>query len=448
VEEDIGKYAIMRELGSGATSKVYLALDTFNNQQVAIKVIDQNVLANKATAKAHKKMLQNEASLVGKLQHPHIVQMLDAVLTDEQSLIVMEYVDGGSLEQYVNEGWLLQFNTVAEHMFKACKALEYAYEMGLIHRDIKPANIMLHGGEVKISDLGAATFEDADSTQVIGIGSPYYMSPEQITGEMVTFQTDIYSLGVTMYQLLTGKLPYLASSHAGLIFQIVEGKPKAPREIRPEVPAALEAIVLRAMQRDPAQRYTSWGEFAHDLSAFLMDTGRNQPALFDAEKFDALRAMQFFDDFNDAELWELLPFSKWRKVESDTVLLQEGDRGNSFYLLADGVVKVTRAGKVLDFLRKGDCFGEMRRVPHSQYSRHTGVMTGNDCVLFEVNLSDLQGASLGCRYKFSDACLLYLLRRLELADKRISKLVGHEANYGDATQKFHTDTTPEQTGGY
>ncbi len=433
--KEIGKYAIVRELAAGATATVYLAIDVFNNQQVALKLINPEALRDKNLARAQRKLLQIEASLVGKLQHPHIVQMLDAVLTDDLNYIVMEYVDGGTLEQYTEAGWLLQFPAVADHMFKCCKALEYAYSQGVIHRDIKPANIMLHAGEVKISDLGAAQIEDADSTQVIGIGSPYYMSPEQITGEGVSFRSDIYSLGVTMYQLLTGKLPFQATNHASLIYQIVEGDPPLPSRHRPEVPPALEAIVMRAIQRDPAKRYQSWAEFARELWAFLNDAGKGTPAVSDAEKFDALRATGFFAAFSDTELWEMLPYTTWHKVAPATVILQEGDTGGAFFILTDGVAKVTRGGKILDFLRKGDCFGEIRRLPDSTYTRTTGIEAGTDCVLFEIVPDALKNASLECRYKFSEACLLFLLRKLDSADKRISKLVGKHANFGEATQK-------------
>jgi serine/threonine protein kinase len=440
VIKEIGKYAIVRELAAGATATVYLAVDTFTNQEVALKLIDQNMLKSKSLARAQKKLLQIEASLVGKLQHPHIVQMLDAVLTEEQSFIVLEYVEGGTLAQYTEPGWLLQFPVVADYMFKCCKALEYAYSMGVIHRDIKPANIMLHAGEVKVADLGAAQIEDADSTQVVGIGSPYYMSPEQITGEGVSFRSDIYSLGVTMYQLLCGKLPFEATNHASLIYQIVAGNPPSPRARRPDVPAALDAIAMRAIQRDAGQRYQSWAEFARDLWAFLNDSGRGTPAVSDAEKFDALRATGFFSAFSDIELWEILPYTKWHKLAPGDTILEEGDMGNAFFILTDGIAKVTRGGKILDFLHKGDCFGEIRRLPESNYTRTTGIAAGTDCVLFEIMPDDLKSTSLECRYQFSEACLLFLLRKLDSADKRISKLVGKHANFGDATQRLDAES--------
>ena len=429
--DNIGKYKIIRKLGEGGTSNVLLAIDPFNSQQVALKLIELNSIRDKATAKAHKKLLQVEASLVGKLQHPHIVHMLDAVITDELSYIVMEYVDGGSLEQYAEPGRLLPIATVADIMFKCCKALEYAQDQGVIHRDIKPANILMHGqGEIKISDFGAAMIADGDSTMVIGVGSPSYMSPEQITGERLTHQTDIYSLGVTMYRLLTGKSPFQATTRHGLFHQIVNNEQTPVGVHRPDIPGKLDAIIKRATRRDFSQRYQTWGEFADDLSSFLNLNDNGQEVIFDAEKFDAMRRTPFFEKFSDVELWEVLHLSKWHKVRKGASILNAGDMGNTFFILADGVAKVLRNGNLVDFLHKGDCFGEIKRLPDSDYLRTTGVEAGTDCILFEVDLDVLEKASLECRYQFNEAFLHILLKRLHSANTRISKLLGAKEYYG------------------
>jgi serine/threonine protein kinase len=425
--KNIGKYTIIKELGAGATSKVLLAFDPSGNRHVAIKLIELNSMRDTANAKALKKLLHIEASLVGKLRHPHIVQMLEAEITDELSYIVMEYVNGGSLEPFAGTGRLLPFTKVAELMYQCCQALEYAHAQGVIHRDIKPANIMLQGeSDIKISDFGAAMVEDTDSTMVIGVGSLSYMSPEQITGEMLTHQTDIYSLGVTMSKLLTGKLPFQATNRHGMIYQIVSGEQPSPRAFRPEVPEALDAIVQRATRKDLSQRYQTWGDFARDLAAFINqgDAGRN-----DAEKFNALRATPFFERFSDAELREVLQFCKWRSVSNSTPILKEGSMGNAFFILTHGVVKVIKGGKIIGFLHKGDCFGEIKRLPGSTYVRTTGVESGSDCVLFEIDLDVLDKASLECRFQFSEAFLHLLMHRLETANTRISKLLGPHESY-------------------
>ena len=425
--QKIGKYSIVKELGAGATSKVFLALDSASNREVALKLIDLRSLSDKAGAKAFKKLLQVEASLVGKLKHPNIVQMLDAVLNDDFSYIVLEYVNGGTLEQFADPARLLPFDTVAELMYQCCKALEYAQARGVIHRDIKPGNIMLHGErEVKISDFGAAMIEDGDSTMVIGVGSLSYMSPEQITGEALTHQTDIYSLGVTMSRLLTGKLPFQATSRHGMIYQIVSGEQQPPKMIRPEVPDALDDIVQRATHKNLAQRYQTWGDFARDLASFI---NRKNAVPVEIQRFDSLRATPFFADFGDAELHEMLQISKWHKAINGMPILKEGSVGNSFFILVEGLARIIKGGKVIGVLHKGDCFGEIKRLPGSTYVRTTGVESGADCLIFELGLDDLAKASLECRYRFSEAFLHVLMKRLEMANTRISKLLGAQEYY-------------------
>ena len=217
--DKIGKYELIRELGSGATSRVFLALDPFNNQQVALKLFRQDIMRDNRRAMAFRKLLRTEASLAGKLSHPHIVKIYDAVVDEDLNYMVMEYVAGETLERYAEVDHLMPISTVAEIIYKCCKALEYAQSQGVIHRDIKPANLLLQGeSDIKISDFGAALIETQQTTQVSGVGSPAYMSPEQIKEMSLTHQTDIYSLGVSMYKLLTGKLPFDASNNFSMIW--------------------------------------------------------------------------------------------------------------------------------------------------------------------------------------------------------------------------------------
>ncbi|MDP1633263.1 MAG: serine/threonine-protein kinase, partial [Gallionellaceae bacterium] len=176
--EKVGKYEIVKELGHGATSTVYLALDPFNQQQVALKVFNLDVLHDNTRAKAYRKLLLTEASLAGKLSHPHIVKIFDADMDGEINYMVMEYIEGETLEQYGEVDHLMPLGRIAEVIYKCCKALEYAQYQGVTHRDIKPANILLQGdSDIKISDFGSAVIESQQTTQVTGVGSPAYMSP-------------------------------------------------------------------------------------------------------------------------------------------------------------------------------------------------------------------------------------------------------------------------------
>ncbi len=202
-----GKYEIIRKLGEGATSTVYLAYDPFADREVAVKLIFPDILKDPERGKLYRHLLINEASLAGRLVHPHIVQIYDAVIGEDESYIVMEYVPGGTLERYCSQDALLPVGRVVEIVFKCTRALEYANRLGITHRDIKPANILLtemdaadelaeRGGDIKISDFGACIQTDDDTrTQVLGVGSPAYMSPQQVREQVLNHQTDIYSLG-------------------------------------------------------------------------------------------------------------------------------------------------------------------------------------------------------------------------------------------------------------
>src|SRR5258708_1126872 len=226
----------MRERGRGAASRVSLAGGPFADREGAIKVFlfDENI--NPQTERMMHKAFLAEAALAGKLNHPHIVEILDAVVEPEHSYLVMEYVPGTTLEVHSDVTNLLPLNKVVEIIFKCIRALEYASQHGLIHRDIKPGNILLsESGDPKVSDFGASFQQrpGQETTQLTGVGSPAYMSPEQIRMEDITHQTDIYSLGVVMYRMLTGRLPYEANTQAGLRYAILYTGPAPPGAVRP-----------------------------------------------------------------------------------------------------------------------------------------------------------------------------------------------------------------------
>jgi serine/threonine protein kinase len=426
--DTIGKYEIISELGSGGTSTVYLALDPFNNQQVAIKLFNLDALRDPSLAKSRRKMLQTEASMVGKLSHPHIVKVFDAMLEGAVNYMVMEYVEGETLAHYADVSRLLPFSTIAEIIYKCCKALEYAQRQGVIHRDIKPANILLRGqSDIKISDFGSAMVVSQRTTQqitqVIGVGSPAYMSPEQVDEQLLTHQTDIYSLGVTLFQLLTGKLPFNAGNNYSLIYQIMNVEPQPASKLRPGIPPELDAIVLRAMQKNLSRRYQTWDEFAQDLVSFFSNNVVTHAEIFDMEKFDTLRALVFFKNFSDVELWEVLRISEWQKVRKGKLILHEGEQGREFFIIGNGVVKVIKRGLLLSILSRGDCFGEMAHLSERDFVRTTDVVADSDVTLIGINPDGLERATTGCRFQIDDAFLRLLVKRLDVANTRISHLL-------------------------
>ena len=429
--DNIGKYKVIRELGHGATSTVFLALDPDTLQQVAIKLFNLDVLLDNDRSKAFRKLLLSEASLAGKLSHPHIVKIFDAVMDDaEVNYIVMEYVEGESLEKLAEVDHLLPLSSITEIIYKCCKALEYAQYQGVIHRDIKPANIMICGDhDIKISDFGSALIESQQTTQVSGVGSPAYMSPEQIREQPLTHQTDIYSLAVTMYKLLTGKLPFDARNNYSMIYQIMNIEPPPPSTFRPDMPNTLDKIVMRAMHKDVAKRYQTWDEFSRDLVVFVGKNHVPQEEKIDTEKFDTLRALAFFKNFSDVELWEVLRISEWRKVEKDEIIFSDGEEGQTLFVLAHGTVKVLKQGRILNLLHQGDCFGEMANFAERKFSRTTDVVAKTNATLVEIKLKVLEKTSAECRYQFSDSFLRMLVKRLAIANTRISHLLAEHGSH-------------------
>ena len=419
----LGKYPILREIGRGATSHVYLARDPFADREVAIKVFLFDQHADPQTERMMHKAFLAEASLAGKLNHPHIVDILDAVAEPDHSYLVMEYVAGTALDAHAEVSSLLPLDKVVEIIFKCIRALEYAFQHGVIHRDIKPGNILLStAGETKVGDFGASFQQRLgyETTQMTGVGSPAYMSPEQIRMEPLTAQTDIYSLGVTMYRLLTGRLPYQASTQAGLTYAILNTPPVRPAMLRPELPPLLDQIVMRAISKNPAERYRSWLEFGKDLSQAFATLRLVGDALSDSAKFNELRQMPFFEGFGDVALWEVVRIGAWKKLKAGTAIIREGEHGDSFYLLIAGEVSVTLSGKNLNTIRPGGCFGEILYFAERIERRTTTITALGDITVIEIKAAAMRAATDACQVGLNKAFMRMLIERLMQANVQLA----------------------------
>ena len=425
--DKIGKYQIIKKLGEGATSVVWLGHDPFADRDVAIKVVASSVFSGGEHGKIARNLFVTEASLAGKLVHPHIVQIYDAVADADPSYIVMEYVAGGTLEPYCTPDRLLPMVDLVEMIFKCTRALDFAYRLGVIHRDLKPANILRagsSGSDVKISDFGAALSASSDQTAVAGIGSPAYMSPQQVKDHPLNHQSDIFSLGVVMYQLLTGQLPFQGSNNISIVYQIANVEPPPPSALRKGIPPAVDAIVMRALKKSLEERYPTWDAFSFDLA----ETFRNEhleearERIADTEKFNTLRGLAFFRDFNDVQLWELLGFSDWQRVKPGALLMREGQPGDNFCILAAGEVKVTKNAKLLNVLSAGECCGEMAYLGEEAGVRGADVSTLSEATVITVPTEALRRASDACRHSFDRAFLRILVERLSLANTRLTSV--------------------------
>ena len=423
LQEHIGKYPLLREIGAGATSKVYLARDPFAERDVAIKVFLFDKDADGEQERMKHKSFIAEASLAGKLAHPHIVEIYDAVVEPGRSYLVMEYVPGTTLEAHADVARLLPVSKVVEIIFKCIRALEYAHRHGVIHRDIKPGNLLLsESGETKVSDFGASFQQKLqDTTQISGVGSPAYMSPEQVRLEPLTHQTDIYSLGVTMYRLLTGRLPFTASTQPALTYAILNTAPQRPAMLRPELPGLLDAIVMKAMEKSPAARYQSWLDFGKDLSQAFASLRLTGASVSDSEKFTRLRDFAFFADFNDVALWELIRIATWKTIAPQTVLIREGETGESFYFLIEGEVDVTLFTKLLATVKAGRCFGELLYFAERSQRRTSTVTARTPITVMEVKADAMRAATDACQSAFNKACMRVLIERLVDSNQRLAQ---------------------------
>jgi serine/threonine protein kinase len=424
VIEKIGKYKVLRELGTGATSVVYLALDPFTGREVAVKVVNASALGDSETGRRYRKLFLTEASLVGKLAHPHIATIYDAAEENEASYIVMEFVDGETLQKYCKVDNLLPVDKTIEIIFKCCRALVHAQQQGIIHRDIKPANILLTpDGDIKITDFGAALAVSSDTTQLSGIGSPAYMSPEQVRELPLSHQTDIFSLGILFYYMLTGHHPFMATNNYSVVYLINNVDPPPPSSFRAEIPASLDRIVAKSLAKKTDARYATWEDFASALVGAFSTLSKPEDNIPDSERFNILRGLRFFHIFSDIELWEVLRITTWNRFSAGDLLLREGEIGRSFFILVAGELKVCKGESTLGMLKAGDCFGEMAYLGSKQFHRTASVIAESDVTVIEISSEVLGNATESCRHRFNGAFLEILVERLEGANTRLSNLL-------------------------
>ena len=421
----IGKYQLLRELGSGATSTVYLARDRFQQRNVAIKVIHADKLEGEE-GMLFQRMFFSEATLVGRLKHPHVVELLDVGIDDNDCYIVMEFVEGTTLEEYCVPERLASFEMVADIAYKCCKGLGFAQRHGLVHRDIKPANILIASdGSIKVTDFGAAvSMKTPQVTHITGLGSVAYMSPQQIRGQYpLTFHTDIYSLGVVLFKMLTGRSPFVAETLADLADLIIGTDVPAPSKLRGEVPPQLDAIVLRATARELDRRYSTWDQFAADLAMFSTRAPRKTRVVSETEKFKILRKLPLLAGFSDAEIGAILPGTAWREFPPNTWVLSEGDKGYSFSILVEGDLKVVNGGRTVGEIHVGDWFGEIAYLTRGRVRRISSVVSISNVLTVEFN-PDLVWVLLEGAERKIDAILLdRLAHRLVEANKKLSQIL-------------------------
>lgn len=428
--ETIGKYRVVRELGKGATATVYLCDDPDSDRQLAVKVIRFGK-DSAAMSRRLRKLFQNEGMVSKRMNHPNIVQVYDAVVEEDFAYLAMEYVKGFSLEEHCSIDNLLPMHRVIGIIFKCCMALDSAYRQGIIHRDIKPANIMIgEDDEPKIADFGLALNMnkdmDRDSTFIMGVGSPAYMSPEQIKGYPLNQKTDLYSLGVVMFQCLTGRLPFRAANQATLVFRIINSEAPAVTALNPNLPEGLNAVMRKALEKDLYSRYKNGADFAKDLSAVRYQILEEDETAQDDRHFEMLRRLDFFTEFENIEIWEVLRVAVWREVGPNVAIVREGERNKMFGIIISGCVEISIEHKVLCRLGASEPVGEVAFLHPASDQRHASAVTLEPTLFLEINASALALSSEELLERMRNALLARMIQRLREVN-RIAAAQGQPA---------------------
>lgn len=420
----LGKYELIRLVGKGSMGQVYLGRDPFADRDIAIKVASAESGQIDGSITRNRKLFFNEAKVAGQLRHPNIVAVHDAGVEGDIWYMVMEFVPGSrTLDAHTKPDSLLPIYDVVRLVFKCAKALDYAHRNGVVHRDIKPKNILLTvDNDVRIADFGVAliTRHDVTETQVHGyVGSPLYMSPEQIEDHDVSNRSDLFSMGVVLYEMLTGKHPFTADNLGTILYQVTQ-KPHPPlNEVRPDVPRTLERIVDRCLTKAASDRYGSGLALAGDLSLVFDELKLSEEELSGGDKYNRIKGLRFFNEFSESETWELLNASRWEEYETGDDIVVEGEIDSSFYVIVAGAVDVRKGSRSVDTLTVGDCFGETGFA--SGERRSAGIVAEQPVTVMKVRSSLIERASLNCQLRFHKVFLNTLVERLSRATDRISQ---------------------------
>lgn len=294
-----GRYEIEKIVGVGGMSVVYKAHDEIDDRTVAVKTLKEELLQNEE----FRRRFKNESKAIAVMDHPNIVKVYDVGFGDRVQYIVEEYIDGITLKEYIERQGVLPWKDALYFATQILRALQHAHDKGIVHRDIKPQNIMLlQDGTIKVTDFGIARFARSEQRTVTdkAIGSVHYISPEQAKGEATDAKSDLYSVGVLLYEMLTGKLPFDADSGVSVAIMQLQNEPIKPSTLNPEIPEGIEEITLRAMQKNPAERYSSAAEMLSDIETFR----RNPSVQFEYKYFVDNEPTKYVSDITPTQIKE------------------------------------------------------------------------------------------------------------------------------------------------
>ncbi len=429
--ERLGKYEIREEIDRGSMGIVYLGHDPYEDVDVALKVALAEAIDDPEMGARNRKLFFNEAHAAGELDHPNIINVIDAGVNDDDGTcyIVMEYIEqGNTLRQYIKQDQILPIEKVVEILFKCAKALNYAHSKGIVHRDIKPSNILVtQDMDVKIADFSIAHMHKTDEThtQVLGVmGSPRYMSPEQIKEDTIGNQTDLYSLGVLGYEMLTAKQPFTGVNFTALVNRILTEEPTPPIERRADIPQPLSDIIMKCLCKARKQRYQTGNDLALDLASCFKHLETPQEMLSEKERFNQVKGLDFFSDFPKSQVLEIVHCSSWHEYGDKEQIITEGEVDDCFYIIVSGEVGVFKGDTFIRTLKSGDCFGEMGYLTRER--RSADIRSKGETTMLKIMATGISKISSACQIRFLQVFLRILIGRLSMT----TRLKSHPDNDG------------------
>ena len=419
--EKIGHYEILGIVGEGAMGVIYRAHDSFSDRDVAIKTTHL-ASGDDDDAALARKMLLNEAHAASVLDHGAILQVFEAGEDAGEPYVVMEYVaQARTLREFISSSNKLPVPRVCAIIYACARALGYAHGKGVIHRDIKASNLLLdRNGKVKIGDFGIAKLETSDVTEILGtLGSPRYMSPEQILDKEITPATDLYSLGIVMYELLSAQPAFDARGFAQLSAKILTRSPPALDELRDDLPPELVALVHRAISKQVADRFHDGAEMATAIAAIFPALEQSPATLALQVRFEMLRGLGIFDEFSDEHLLQIAERATWQRYLPNERVIREGDMGQSFYVVVSGELAVNKGGKRIAILHAGDCCGELGYLTRTP--RSASVRSRDDTITMALDATVMYRFNAECQARFRDVFIRIISERLASTTERLSK---------------------------
>ncbi|MEM7407729.1 MAG: serine/threonine-protein kinase [Pseudomonadota bacterium] len=417
----VGRFQIREQLRTDSHSTSYAALDPRNGHNVVVTLMHRDPDADASLRRYHRRSLERQLEVAQRLAIPGILGVIAISDEEQQDYIVTEALsDALPLPALWTNGRPVPTEQALRIAIGTAGTLTQAHRVGIVHGDLQPRNVVIYGEDaIKLTGFQPERATDDDGADRPH-GSVVYLAPEQVRGGPATPATDIFSLAVVLYEMLTGEHPFM-SNIVPAIGQRIAGKAHVPVTLRQAgLPTILDRILDRALKKHPAGRYQSMLDFAGDLALVLDDIAPPSEAEPDEVRLERIRELSFFEEFLDTEMMEVLHASLWQDFNADEVIVNEGDAGESFFILVQGEVDVRKGAALIETLVRGDCFGEIGFITNRE--RTASIVATTAVQVMEIRARLIDRISLPCQIRFQRAFLDIMANRLTRATSRLAEL--------------------------